>query len=311
MEQMNNYRILVVEDNPVASRMLENALLADGYEIMTAGDGLAAMEILRENFCPIVITDWLMPRMSGIELCREIRKSEFPGYVNIMIMTALDGQEDVITGLRAGADDYITKPFNRAELTARLANVKRILNLEKSLKKANREIEMLARTDPLTNIFNRRFLFEQLPRELQRCRRYQHPLSIMMCDIDDFKEVNDQHGHHIGDLVLREFAARISAWTRCDVDWLSRYGGEEFLVVLPEIGPDDAIIVGERLCREMAARPFPANGLTLNISASFGVTGFDRVPEPEPEAEHFISRADELMYEAKTQGKNRVVCAPA
>ncbi len=309
MTQGNNYRVLVVEDNPVASRMLENALLSDGYEIMTAGDGIAALNILKNNFCPIVITDWLMPRMNGIDLCRAIRNGDYPGYVNIMIMTAMDGQDDVITGLKAGADDYISKPFNRTELAARLANVTRILDLEKSLKKASREIEILARTDPLTTIYNRRFLFEQLPREIQRCRRYQHPLSIMMCDIDDFKAVNDSHGHHIGDLVLREFASRLSAWTRCDIDWLARYGGEEFLVVLPEIRVAEAAGVGERLRREMAARPMNANGFNLEVTASFGITGFDLVPDPEPDPELFISRADALMYEAKKNGKNRVMVA--
>jgi len=309
MVETGNYRVLVVEDNPVASRMLENALLSAGYEVLTAADGIAALETLRETFCPIVITDWLMPRMNGLELTRAIRESELPGYVNIMIMTALDGQEDVITGLSAGADDYITKPFNRAELYARLNNVKRILDLERSLRRAKNEIELLARTDPLTNVYNRRYLFEQLPREIQRCRRYQHPISLVMCDIDDFKEINDRHGHHAGDQVLREFASRISAWTRCDVDWLSRYGGEEFVLVLPEIGVEAAAAVGERLRHDMAKRPMNAGGTQLAVTASFGIAGFNRIPEPEPEPERFISAADSLMYEAKKQGKNRVVAA--
>ena len=216
--------------------------------MVAVADGAAAVAALAEGDFSIVLTDWDMPRMDGLALCRHIRATSRDGYVYVVLLTA-KGSQHVVAGLEAGADDYATKPVSKAELLARLNTGRRIVQLERSLRAATQRAERLSVTDALTGAFNRRYLIDRLGQEIVRAARYHRALSIMLCDIDHFKLINDAHGHQAGDDVLRSFARTLTSRLRL-VDWMARYGGEEFLVVLPKTTLEGATTVA-RVC----ARP--------------------------------------------------------
>jgi diguanylate cyclase (GGDEF)-like protein len=305
------FPVLVAEDNPVSRKLLEKALQKAGYEVVAVEDGRAALDYLKKRFCPIVLTDWMMPEMDGPDLCRAIRKSEFQGYVFVILLTAKDSKNDIIEGLEAGADDYLTKPFNPAELMARLNTGKRILELERSLRKANEEIRQLSITDPLTGAYNRGYLNDHLPQELKRTLRYGRSLSLMLCDIDHFKRVNDTYGHQAGDMVLKDFSRCLMGCIRKDLDWVARYGGEEFLIVLPETDLSGASLVGERIRKTIEAAQIDLRGKPIRVTASFGVTSIESIDtEADDLCDDLIKRADDMLYLAKSEGRNRVKVHP-
>ncbi|MCP4370764.1 MAG: diguanylate cyclase, partial [Deltaproteobacteria bacterium] len=299
----DNFSILIAEDDAVTRVLLKKTLIKEGHEVVSAENGQKAFEMFKEKFFPIILTDWMMPEMDGLELCRAIRQEENPGYVFIVLLTSKDSQDDIISGLEAGADDYLTKPFNRVELIARLNSGKRFIKQERALRQANEEIKLLSITDPLTGCYNRGFLNTRLPQEIQRAGRYNRPLSIVMCDIDHFKKVNDTYGHQAGDLVLKEFSKRIEDSIRDNVDILARYGGEEFLITLPETDLDGALNVAERLLRFISESKFDIGTEKIKITASFGVAGFgqdDRLGEISFDI--LIKAADKYLYQAKNEG---------
>jgi two-component system cell cycle response regulator len=247
-----------------------------------------------------------MPLMDGIALCNAVRNMQLDGYVYALLLTARDAKEHIIAGLEAGADDYLVKPVHEAELIARLNAGRRILALEHSLRIANQRNRILSITDALTGSYNRRYLMEQLPREFERCRRYAYPLSVLMCDLDHFKQVNDQRGHAAGDDVLQQFASRTQKHIRANNDWMARYGGEEFLIVLPETSYDEAVIVAEKIRRLVASTPFATRAGDAAVTASFGVasTGSNG-PDLTLKVETLIRAADESLYKSKVAGRNR------
>ena len=303
----DSFPILIAEDNPVSKTLLEKSLIKAGYEVVSANDGREAFKILKKDFFPIVITDWMMPEMDGLELCRAIRSNDFPGYIFIVLVTAKDSHDDILAGLEAGADDYITKPFNQAELIARLKAGKRVLELERSLKKANEKIKILSITDPLTGIYNRGYLTERLPQEIARAKRYRHPLSIIMSDIDLFKKINDSYGHQAGDKILKGFVGYLRGTIRNGIDWIARYGGEEFLIVLPETNIEGAFNAAERLRALLSESVFTIKDNEIKITASFGVSGFDPSKYTKKiSSESLIGEADKCLYQAKKEGGNKV-----
>jgi diguanylate cyclase (GGDEF)-like protein len=303
----NSFNVLIAEDNPVSRRLLEKNLIKAGHDVVSAQDGHEALEIFQRDFFPIIITDWMMPRMNGIELCKAIRENSTQGYVYIVLLTAKDSKDDIIEGLEAGADDYLTKPFNADELMSRINTGRRILELEKSLKKANEEIKLLSITDSLTGIYNRGYLNDNLPQEIERAKRYGHDLSVMLCDIDYFKKVNDSYGHQSGDDVLKTFARCLMVSIRKDVDWVARYGGEEFLIVLPETDIQKAMSVAERLRNEISKTTFKTRDGKIKITASFGVTGWNnRNRNNKISSEIMVNRVDHYLYQAKNSGRNRI-----
>jgi diguanylate cyclase (GGDEF)-like protein len=303
----SDFHILVVEDNPIARKYLERKLVLEGYCVTSASNGREALEAFEKKFFPIMLTDWMMPEMNGLELCQQIRSKDMDSYVFIVLLTARDSTEDIIQGLEAGADDYLTKPVNHAELIARINSGMRILKLEKNLKEANEKIKVLSVTDPLTGCFNRGYMSKKLIQELKRARRYKHPLSIIFSDIDYFKKVNDTYGHQAGDLVLKEFARCIMENIRVDLDWLTRYGGEEFLIVLPETRSDSARFVAERIRESAAVRKIMWEDTQIKISASFGVVGLEeRELDMDIPSEAMILKADKALYQSKHDGRNRV-----
>lgn len=305
--RQDNYKVLIADDDPVSRKLIERSLTRAGYLVSSAKNGREAMELLQEKFYPIVITDWMMPEMSGKDLCQAIRAHEFPGYIYVMMLTALDTKDDIIVGLQAGADDYLTKPFNQAELMARLSTARRILDLEGSLRRANEAILVLSVTDPLTGVFNRGYMNTRLPDEILRAFRYDRPLSVVMCDIDHFKRVNDTFGHQAGDAVLQHFATGLGQIVRANIDWVARYGGEEFVVVLPETTLDGASFAAERLRKHVEGLVISHEGREIRITASFGVAGRDRTSGANLRPETLIGDADSCLYRAKNEGRNRVV----
>ncbi|MCP4579130.1 MAG: diguanylate cyclase [Deltaproteobacteria bacterium] len=303
----NDFPILIAEDNPASRKLMEMTLRQAGYEVVSAENGLEALNVFKERFFPIILTDWGMPEMDGLELCRAIRESSTEGYVFIFLITARDSKKDIIVGLEAGADDYLIKPFDRFELIARLKTVLRVLELEKSLKEAYGKIRILSITDKLTGCYNRTYMDEYLAKEIIRAKRYSRPVSLVMADIDHFKCVNDTYGHQAGDLILKDFAASIRKDLRKDVDWIARYGGEEFLLVLPETDYERAMSSADRLRRIVSESVSSYNGIEIHITASFGVVGF--VPSANNHNisyEEIIDRADKALYRAKNAGRNRV-----
>jgi len=294
-------KILVVEDDLFAQTILKDALEHLGYSVVLAGNGRAALELCQKEHFSIVITDWVMPEMDGIEFCRAMRSMPSEHYVFIILLTSLDKKDELVAGLDAGADEYLVKPVHTVELAARLKAARRFLDLETSLKQ-------LALHDQLTGAYNRGYLDRQLSKEIQRSWRYGHPLSIIMCDIDHFKAVNDRYGHQAGDQVLREFVSRINRSIRNENDWVARYGGEEFVIVLPETPPAGCLIVAERFRKLIAATPVMVQEGAVDVTVSFGAITIENTSLiDEMSMDVILGKADECLYRAKATGRNRVI----
>ena len=282
------------------ARLLKRA----GYEVEMAGNGREALAKLEQGDFPLMITDWEMPEMDGVALCRALRSKE-QGYTYIILLTSRDAIEHLVAGLQSGADDYLIKPVIEPELIARLNTGRRIVTLERSLRAANEENRRLSITDPLTGVYNRRYLMEQLPREIDRAARYGRQLAAVMCDVDFFKKINDTHGHLTGDEVLKWFGSTLKAGVRSS-DWIARYGGEEFVIVLPETNVANAALAAEHLRKKIAELPFAASGQELPVSASFGVSGWrDKVPQGAT-LDSLMARCDAGVYASKAAGRNRI-----
>ena len=300
--------ILLAEDDPVTRMLMTRFLKKAGYEVDAVANGSEALDRMTRRYYPMLVTDWEMPEMDGVTLCKAVRNMQMDGYVYALLLTALDSKEHIIAGLEAGADDYLIKPVHEPELIARLNAGRRILNLEHSLRVANQRNRILSITDALTGAYNRRYLMEQLPRELDRCRRYAYPLSVLMCDIDRFKQINDTRGHAAGDDVLQQFAARVQKSIRTPSDWVSRYGGEEFLIVLPQTEQEGAMAVAEKIRTLISSTLFATCSGDLAATASFGVASTGPSgPDISLTVDALIRCADECMYRSKQQGRDRTV----
>jgi two-component system cell cycle response regulator len=304
------FRLLLVEDEPTQRMLLERLLRKAGYVVETAADGDEALQKILGGQFQILLTDWEMPGMDGATLCRKVREANLPTYLYILLLTGHGAAADVVKGLESGADDYVRKPFNESELLARLNAGRRIVRLEQSLREANAQIQLLSVTDSLVGTYNRRYLNEQLVQEVERARRYRHPLSIVMADLDRFKKINDERGHLIGDQVLRRFAELVKSSIRTPVDWVARYGGEEFVIVLPETPLDGASATAEKIRALCASSPVETASGQLTVTASFGVAQLsDSAHAAAVAAEYLLREADAAMYVSKRDGRNRVTRA--
>ncbi len=293
-------KILVAEDSRYYQRILQDTLSNWGYTVVLAKNGVQALERLKEKDGPkLAIIDWMMPEMNGLELCKKVRETLDNSYIYLIFLTANSNKEDMIKGLEAGADDYITKPFNELELKFRLKNGERILNLE------NR-IMQLALTDPLTGLLNRRAFVDRLVSEIARYKRLGQPLSLIMVDLDNFKKCNDTYGHLVGDEVLKHVAKCFSQFLR-KYDFIGRYGGEEFVICTPGVDASVAYTIAERLrksIKHVNIQQEEGEPLQLYITASFGICEFsDKIKD----VYDLIKEADEALYQAKANGKDQVV----
>jgi diguanylate cyclase (GGDEF)-like protein len=298
-------KILLAEDEAVSRRVLTTMLSKWGYEATVVSDGLAAWQVLQHPAAPqLAILDWMMPGMDGLQVCRAVRQLGAEPYTYILLLTSRNRKEDIVTGLEAGADDYVTKPFDAHELQVRLRAGRRILDLQTELITAREIQRQQAMHDVLTGALNRGTILENLKRELSRARRDDAQVGVIMVDLDHFKWINDTYGHLVGDMVLREFAFRTQNLLR-QHDLVGRYGGEEFLVVLPSCNALEAAQVAERIREGLAAIPISTPDTQILVTASFGVTASHGTPEEDVDS--LLRAADTALYRAKKEGRNRVV----
>lgn len=292
-------KILIAEDDPVSRRMLQANLIKWGYDVTVAADGREAIESIHQTDPPsIIISDWMMPHIDGLKLCREIRNQDITRYIYFILLATEEENKYIIQGLEAGADDILTKPFNQEEMRYRILVGERIINL------AHRILQ-IANTDPLTGVMNRRAFMERMLQEIERAHRDRSQLSFIITDIDHFKQVNDTYGHQVGDLVLQCFSKTLKEALR-PYDFLGRYGGEEFVVCMPGTDEDQAEAAAERLRKKIEEMEIilPDNSDLFRITASFGTA---TCPLDSREiVETFIKRADDALYRAKGEGRNRV-----
>jgi diguanylate cyclase (GGDEF)-like protein len=295
-------RVLIADDEAVSRRLLQVTLEKWGHEVIGADNGADAWALLERPDGPrLAIVDWMMPRMDGLAVCRRARERIVP-YVYILLLTARDERDDLVEALEAGADDFLRKPMNSGELRARLRTGQRILELQESLLAAHEALRHEASHDPLTGVSNRSAILEALAREKERATRDGTSLSVVLIDLDHFKRVNDTLGHHTGDGVLREAAARLRAAVRT-YDSLGRYGGEEFLVVLPRCTLVEAREIAERIRLQIAEEPIVVGTEKVRLTASLGVAAGDADIGP------LVRAADAALYRAKAAGRNCVQCA--
>jgi two-component system cell cycle response regulator len=308
LEAPNECRVLVVDDDDLVRARLCALLKSANYLVEAASCGAEALRVLVRVHCQIVLTDWQMPDMDGLTLCRNLRADQRDGYIYVVMLTVRSDQQDLLEGLAAGADDYVVKGTAKREILARLEVGRRIMHVEHSLRATNRESLRLSFTDQLTDAHNRRYLVRYLPRELHRAQRYGHPLAVLSCDIDEFKKINDCFGHEAGDELLRHFVARSDSCLRKGSDWLARIGGDEFMIVLPETTGAGANQVARKLRQIIAMEPLLLGGRTITYTASIGVTAVD--PRHELgnsfRVEDLLRAADRDMYADKRLGETGV-----
>jgi len=297
-------KILIADDSIVSRHLLEATLRKWGYDVMVACDGAEALELLQREDAPsLIILDWMMPGMTGVEVCRRIRQRDSEPYTYILLLTSKSQKEDLIEGMDAGADDYITKPFDQNELQVRLRAGTRLVDLQVQLLKAREDLRDQATRDSLTRLWNRSSILGELDRELARLEREARPLGVVIVDLDHFKQVNDTYGHLAGDAVLREAARRMQNSIR-QYDSIGRYGGEEFLILFPGCGEAESFAQADRLRKQLAQSEMSVNDSSLRVTASFGVT--TAIPCQGWTQEALIRKADEALYIAKKSGRNRV-----
>jgi two-component system, cell cycle response regulator len=302
--------VLIAEDDPIFRHVLQRWLQRWNYHVMAVDNGLDAWNVLQQEDAPqMAILDWMMPAMDGIEVCRKIRSLDQGPYKYVVLLSAKDDKQDVVAGLEAGADDYLTKPFDVDELRARVRAGKRILELQDALLDAQNAVQFEAAHDRLTNLWNRGAIMDLLQKELQRRKRTRDPLGVIMADLDHFKSINDSHGHLVGDAVLQEAARRLAAGVR-GYDAVGRYGGEEFLIVLPGCNAADLFVSAERLCHSIADQPINTSAGPLPVTLSLGLAAMDPNSDEPPNCEALLRAADTALYAAKAQGRNRVARAP-
>jgi two-component system cell cycle response regulator len=295
-------KILIADDDVTSRLILSGVLRKQGHDVVETVNGLEAWEALKRPDAPkLAILDWVMPGLAGVDVCHRARTIESSQPPYIILLTSRDQKADIVTGLEAGADDYLAKPFDPGELLARVDVGQRLVELQASLNKARDALAHEAMHDPLTGVLNRRAFAGAVSRELSRKRRYENVLAVGMCDVDHLKQVNDTYGHQTGDEVLCGLVRLIESSLRGH-DILGRLGGDEFVVVTEHRRIDGPGILYERLRTEVAARPITTGAGDISITISFGVK---LAAEGDTETE-LLAAADRALYQAKIGGRNQV-----
>lgn len=302
-------KILVAEDEPISRILMQRMLQQSGYEVVIAENGRKAAEILSQADGPrLALIDWMMPELDGPGLCRTIRQRQHDApYIYILLLTSKQNSEDVVAGLESGADDYLTKPCDPAELKARLRTGRRILELEDKLVEAREQMRYKATYDSLTGIRNRSAILSFARKAIDRSAYSGKPPLLLLCDVDHFKAINDTHGHPAGDAVLQEVARRLHEAVR-PTDAVGRYGGEEFLVVLNECESTVLEERGERIRDAIAGSPVRVGELSLCVTISVGAI-LGAAQQGDQQLESMLALADVALYRAKARGRNCVEAA--
>ncbi|HYL83556.1 MAG TPA: diguanylate cyclase [Candidatus Angelobacter sp.] len=294
--------VLVVDDSAIYRKLVEHALEEAAYTPIFAKNGREALELYAKHAPSIVITDWMMPDFSGLELCEHIRGDALNPYTYIIVLTSISEKDNVVKGLAAGADDYLTKPFDPGELLARIGVGRRTIDLHREIDAKNKLLEEMAHTDPLTGLANRRAIEEWAQRQLRGAARHGYSLWVVHADLDCFKSVNDNHGHDAGDEVLKRFAKVLKENTRAS-DICGRMGGDEFLLVITHVQDAHIRTTVDRLREQFCSQKFSFGGKTFSVTVSIGVCGFQG-SEP-PEFSRLVRQADKALYGAKHAGRNQ------
>ncbi|MFC2163494.1 diguanylate cyclase [Acidobacteriota bacterium] len=299
-------KVLIAEDDKLCRTILDKNLKKWGYEVLTTENGKEAWEVIQKEDIQIAILDWIMPKVDGVELCEKIRGTNWNRYIYIIMLTIKNQQTDIHKGFAAGVDDYITKPFDTHELKARLLTGKRIIGLQDQLLESQKKLQEIAIHDMLTNLLNRFEVLNVLQEEWHRASREEKFVSTVMLDIDFFKNINDTHGHDVGDEVLIEVASRLNKTLR-RYDKVGRYGGDEFLAVLPNCDMRNATRIAERLRRAVCGEKIETEAGSLCVSISVGCASTEN--NSAQSIESLVKISDKAMYHAKNMGRNCVVAS--
>ena len=308
---MATSRVLVVEDSRTQAEWLAAVLSRDGYQVTMAGDGREAIRRVRTDPPDLVLLDMILPDMDGLEVLRVLKARSEEQFIPVILLSVKADLDARVTGLRIGADDFLAKPFADAEILARAAAMLRIKSLQDQLRAAKAQLEKLSVTDGLTGLYNHRHFEERLADEFRRSQRYSDPVSLMMIDLDHFKQVNDRYGHPMGDKVLRGTAELIRSSIR-DPDICARYGGEEFAIILPKTHVQGALAVGERIVRALRGKSYPLDTVDpatgkpaeLRVTGSLGIAFYPS--KDVTTAELLVKHADEALYKAKKEGRDTI-----
>jgi two-component system, cell cycle response regulator len=301
------FPVLVVDDSPVARKLVQDALPAEEFRILTAKTGIEALDLFALHRPGLVITDCVMPDLSGIEVCERLRTAFKESFTYIILVTSISEKSNIVNALQAGADDYITKPFHAAELLARVNVGRRFVEIHRQLEAKNRFLEQLALTDELTGLPNRRAIEEWAARQIAGAMRHKYQLWVVMADLDRLKSINDTHGHAAGDVVIKKFGEILKANTRrCDM--CGRIGGDEFVMVVSHTEQEGVSISVERIREQVAAQTLTFGGHIVNTNASFGIAGLDR--HQSVDFGRLMAKADVALHMAKRVGRNRVQMVP-
>jgi two-component system cell cycle response regulator len=300
-------RILVVEDSRTQAEWLAQVLASEGYDVTLAANGHEAIRRARSEPPDLVLLDMILPDMDGLEVLRVIKARSQENFIPVILLSVKSDLDSRVAGLRIGADDFLAKPFAGAEIQARAAAMLRIKSLQDQLRAAKSQLEKLSITDGLTGLYNHRHFEERLAEEFRRSQRYIDPVSLIMLDLDHFKEVNDRFGHPFGDRVLRETAELIRSSVR-DPDICARYGGEEFAIILPKTHLHGALAVAERMFRSLRGKTHAVEvggqATSLAVTASVGIAFYPSKDVSTPEL--LVKFADEALYRAKRDGRNTI-----
>jgi two-component system cell cycle response regulator len=288
--------VLVIEDHVDQRELLAVVLQREGYRVITAENGVDALEKLAQVNAQIVLSDIMMPRLDGFELIRKIRSDSALKHIYLILITARIQEGDRVRGLDLGADDYITKPFSFSELLARVRVGSRVVHYQQHL-------EHQTLIDSLTGLFNRRAFEKKIAEEFERAQRYRHPISVLILDIDNFKNINDTYGHHGGDAALVKIAETLRNKTRRS-DFPARFGGEEFVLVLPETDHENALQAAAKIHDEIRACTFGLPGKLFALTVSIGLSSTSL--EAYSDWKQMLHDADRALYLAKNNGKDRV-----
>lgn len=297
----NDNLILIVDDVPKNLQVLGKILLNEGYKVLIAQNGTKAIDIAKKTLPSLILLDVMMPEMDGYETCRQLKKLSGVSDIPIIFVTAISEAEDIVKGFEIGASDYITKPFNAAVLLARV-------KIHLTLYQQKKTLQTLSELDGLTKIANRRCFDNFLNQQWNWAIRNDHPIAMILIDIDYFKRYNDTYGHLQGDEVLISVAKELKTVFQRSTDLTARYGGEEFAVILSNLNIDAACDMAKIFCKKIESLQIPHKSSEINKYLTVSIGAASIKPTKDDKGEILIQKADRNLYHSKNNGRNRVTC---